>query len=169
MTQYDCNFLNKAPVGCDQWLYTPTGAGYIYSFGHGSARHFGHQHQTTCIRYEWSTTVNPDVFNLSYLISDEKVATVVSATLLIQLMMLKLPWTQTRPVLWLLAQSVVDMVHLEQRLIILELTIAWWLSGLSRLQEVSLLKVNVEKAKALSQQLMEPLKHSAVSNTWPNW
>ena len=51
ITQYDCNFSNLAPSGCDQWYYGSGATGYVTSFGYdGSTRHLADQKQTICIR-----------------------------------------------------------------------------------------------------------------------
>ncbi len=124
VTQYNCNYINKAPVGCDQWHFTDSGAGYIYSFGNdGSTRHFANQHQTTCIRQGKSCLVEFCLFKHSFSFTGGKLETVVSAIQQILSMISKSPSTLIKPALLLLAPFVVDMVPLALRSTIWELMI----------------------------------------------
>ena len=50
ITQYACDFVNLAPLGCDQYFYGAT-AGYIQSFNYQNKKHLALQSQDICIRY----------------------------------------------------------------------------------------------------------------------
>lgn len=52
VTQYSCDFPNKAPQGCLQYFYGST-TGTVRSFNQGGspAYHLANQKQSICIRY----------------------------------------------------------------------------------------------------------------------
>lgn len=53
MTQIECDSTTRAPSGCTQWFYGPTGSGLVESFNYASAtKHLADQRQTICIRRE---------------------------------------------------------------------------------------------------------------------
>jgi len=70
ITQYACDFENKAPTGCTQWHYGSGGTNYVQTFNYqsGSGRHLANQQQVICIRREsgncrvcWSADAANDV------------------------------------------------------------------------------------------------------------
>ena len=52
MTQYDCNYNNLAPSGCDQYYYGSSATGVVKTFNYDSAPHLANQHQQICVRRE---------------------------------------------------------------------------------------------------------------------
>ena len=51
ITQYSCDYINKAPEGCLQWFFGST-TGTIQSFNWANKQHLADQNQNICIRRE---------------------------------------------------------------------------------------------------------------------
>merc|ERR1711971_919022 len=70
VTQYACDYENKAPSGCTQWHFGSSGTNYVYTFNYQatSPKHLANQQQVICIRREsgncqvcWSANAVTDV------------------------------------------------------------------------------------------------------------
>merc|ERR1711971_141712 len=70
VTQYACDYENKAPSGCTQWHFGSSGTNYVQTFNYqaGAGRHLANQQQVICIRREsgncwvcWSADATTDV------------------------------------------------------------------------------------------------------------
>lgn len=70
VTQYSCDYENKAPSGCTQWHFGSGGTNYVETFNHqsGTGRHLANQKQVICVRREagnckicWSADAKADV------------------------------------------------------------------------------------------------------------
>ena len=51
ITQYDCNYENLAPSGCNQYFFGST-SGMVQSFNYDGGTHLADQNQNMCIRTE---------------------------------------------------------------------------------------------------------------------
>ena len=51
ITQYSCDYINKAPEGCLQWFFGST-TGTIQSFNWANKQHLADQNQAICVRRE---------------------------------------------------------------------------------------------------------------------
>lgn len=54
ITQYSCDYINKAPEGCLQWFFGST-TGTIQSFNWANKQHLADQNQNICVRRESNT------------------------------------------------------------------------------------------------------------------
>jgi len=54
ITQYSCDYINKAPEGCLQWFFGST-TGTIQSFNWANRHHLADQNQNICVRRESNT------------------------------------------------------------------------------------------------------------------
>ena len=51
ITQYDCNYENLAPSGCNQYFFGSS-SGMVQSFNYDGGTHLADQNQNMCIRTE---------------------------------------------------------------------------------------------------------------------